>query len=537
MGKKIERLRSDVINQIAAGEVLENPASAVKELVENSIDAKSCRIQITIKGGGHHWIQIEDDGVGMCREDAIECLERHATSKIRQTEDLLKLSTMGFRGEALAAIASVSQMEIETSDGEESTLVRVDPGSSPEARVSVRNRGTTIDVRSLFYNVPARQKFQKSASSSASAVLRVIQTLALAHPDIAFSLISQEKEVFRVQEFSDWKLRAKEVLGDFAHEVKGQIGEYKIYGLIGSPQEAKGNRSCQYVFINKRPIFSPVVARAVQDGYSTRLIQGKYPSVLLFLELPPDEFDVNVHPQKRDVRFQDESKVYRLVERAVSQAFASEEMAGFSSALSFSPPPLPWEEAFPSKISREIEPVFQSFSFPEMPLLNRPILLIGSFALFEGHPLMLLDLKGAEARILFENIQKSTPDIQPLLLPLEIPLSLQESMDAEKLAGQLKTIGVEARFLGGRTLVIDALPVGVGVEDVTDFIKDFQMDRKIASMISRFCRSRKKVYSLEEAAQIDQRLKTSADPLYDPLGRLIRREIREEQVLQWFTQS
>lgn len=530
MVKRIELLPSDVINKIAAGEVLENPASAVKELVENSIDAEARTIDLEIKGGGQYWIRILDDGIGMNRADALDCLERHATSKIRKVEDLLKLSTMGFRGEALAAIASVSHMEIETCDGRETTKMQVEGGKVISLDVSARNRGTTIDVRSLFYNVPARLKFQKSISSSASGVLKTLQTLSLAHPEIAFSLTSQQEKVFKVAAEADWKMRAKDVLGEFAHEIRHEWGNYSIYGLIGAPNEAKGNRSGQYVFLNKRPIFSPIIAKAISAGYSTRLLEGKYPSVLLFLELPPDEFDVNVHPQKRDVRFQEESKVYQLVERAIAKAFAGAPEVSFASPLQFHPRSLPWDE----ELAQNVSPVVVQPEFPlPKPLRRKALALIGSFVLFEGE---LLDLKGAEARILLENLQKEKPDIQHLLLPFEIPLSSGEAIQGDKWTEELKTIGVEARFLGGKTLVVDALPVGVREEEVKDFLEGFKADRKLASLICRFCRSRKRIYTLEEAERIDLELKKCQDGSYDPLGRSLRKEMREEEVIKWFFQ-
>jgi DNA mismatch repair protein MutL len=533
MVKKIAVLRSDVINQIAAGEVLENPASAVKELVENAIDAGALRICVEIKGGGHQLIRVEDDGVGMGREDALGCLERHATSKIRQTDDLLYLSTMGFRGEALAAIASVSQMELLTMDGEESSRLEVEAGKVVTVEPCARNRGTTIDVRALFYNVPARQKFQKSVASSGALVLKTLQTIALAQPEISFTLVSQERVVFQVDAKSDWRERAKEVLGSFAHEVKGEKGGYIVRGLLGSPDGAKGNRSGQYVFLNKRPIFSPVIARAIKDGYSTRLPEGRHASVVLYLELPPDEFDVNVHPQKRDVRFQDESKVYRLVERAVAEAFGSSPELIFPSPLEFKETILPWDVE--PRTSESNLGDFQPPLFSSSLQTKKAAALIGSLALFEGDPCILLDLKGAEARLLFENMQRETPHVQTLLLPYELHLSVEEAREVFEWVNELKRLGVEARLLGNRLLAIDALPVGLEVDEMADFFSQWKAEKKIASMICRLCRSRKKIYSLEEAAFIEQKLSECKDSKYDPLGRVIRKEIREEQMIEWLS--
>ncbi|MBY0264646.1 MAG: DNA mismatch repair endonuclease MutL [Holosporales bacterium] len=529
MVKKVAILRADVINQIAAGEVLENPASAVKELIENSMDAGATRICVEIKGGGHQLVRVEDNGMGMGREDALGCLERHATSKIRETDDLLALGTMGFRGEALAAIASVSRMEIETSDGEETTSVRVEAGRVVSVNPCARNRGTTIDMRDLFYNVPARQKFQKSAASSASQVFRVMQMAALAWPEIAFTLKTQERETLCVEGEEPWRVRVEKVLGPYAHEVKrGELGR-RVYGLVGSPLEAKGNRSGQYVFVNRRPIFSPLISRAVKDAYATRVGEGKYPSFVLFLEMPGDEVDVNVHPQKRDVRFRDEGRVYRLVERAVSEAFGPVPGVHFSAPLAFQEQKLPWDIE-PVQMSRPVE-------FMQIPLLQeskkRPIALIGSLAFLEGPPFVLLDLKGAEARLLFENMHIKSFELQTLLVPLEIILSAEEASQGEHWADELKKLGIEARFLGGKTLAIDALPVGLEVEEVSDFFSDWKQERKVAGAICRVCRARKKSYSLQEAALIEQKLMQCADKVYDPLGRIIRKEVKEEQFIQW----
>jgi DNA mismatch repair protein MutL len=542
MIKKIELLLPEVINQIAAGEVLENPASAVKELVENSIDAEALRIAVEIKSGGHQLICVEDDGIGMNREDAVHCLQRHATSKLRQTDDLLTLTTMGFRGEALAAIASVSQLEIQTFNGQESTCVKVDTGRIVSIGPCARNRGTTIDIRSLFQNVPARQKFQKSAASSGAQVLRVLQTIALAHPNIAFSLQSQGRCVFQSESCLDWRVRAKEILGPLSFEVVQVLDSYAVHGLIGAPEEAKGNRSGQYMFLNQRPIFSPLISRAVKDGYATRLNEAKYPSFLLFLTLPPDEFDINVHPQKRDARFQNESKVYRLVERSISKMFESMTPQNFASPLQFSDPmPLPWDVQMERPLNLQCKQegdIRQKESQPSfiLPSVSRKaIALIGSFALFEGDYFSLLDLKGAEARIFFEEAEEKDSEKETLSWPIEIELSLEEAKTGEELSQSLKKVGVEARFLGGRMLAVDAAPRGLDESEVSDFVARFKIERKAAAAISRFCRSRKKKYSLEEAALIEQRLAKCKDKNYDPLGRMIAREIREEQLGQWIT--
>ncbi len=539
MVQKISLLPELVINQIAAGEVLEHPASAVKELIENALDAGATRIAIDIIGGGQQLIRIEDNGCGMSASDAMVCLQRHATSKIRETDDLLRLVTLGFRGEALAAIGSVSRLEMQTADGAESTRVVADGGKILTVEPCARNQGTTIDIRSLFYNVPARLKFQKSPRASSSQILKMVQTIALGYTEVSFTLRSDNQVVFQREGESEWQSRAREILGPLSHLVEAKIDTYRVEGLIGSPEEARGNRSCQYTFVNRRPVFSPLIARAVKDGYSTRIGESQYPAFLLFLDLPPEEFDINVHPQKRDIRFQNEGKIYRLIERGIRAAF---EQNISNASIDEVMPRLDWShligrertysmpfikpkesaparEPLPWSLQEEIQP-----SFIPPSRYRRAVAVVGSFLLLEGEGFYLLDLKGAEARILFE--ERGVKG-EPLCEPIEIELGSEEGT---KWALELQEIGVEARFLGGRFLAVDALPYGVEPVDLPDLLERFKADRKAASALCRFCRGRKKRYSLEEASLIEKKLGQCSDSLYDPLGRVIERKMEEEDL-------
>ncbi|HEY4255313.1 MAG TPA: DNA mismatch repair endonuclease MutL, partial [Chlamydiales bacterium] len=392
-----------VIDQIAAGEVLENPASAIKELLENALDAQAREIRVEIDGGGLQRLFVEDDGCGMDPADAALSIKRHATSKIRAAHDLQKLETMGFRGEALAAIASVSRLEIKTSNGDQATRVIVQGGEVAQIEVCARNKGTTIEAKNLFFNTPARLKFQKSTAACAAAVLKCVETVALAHPKVRFALYSNGKQTFHSHP-TDWKKRAEEILGSFAHEVHAA----GLRGLLGRPEEGKINRSGQFLFVNKRPIFSPLVSRAVKQGFGTRMEERLLPSFLLFLELPSDAVDVNVHPQKREVRFRDESKVFSWVQHAVEKALEIK-----STPL----PPLPWEftpssQAEPFSFIANDAPVSMhapSFSFSKR---AKPLALLGQFLLLEeSEGWILLDLRGAEARLLFEAMQSPKPMI------------------------------------------------------------------------------------------------------------------------------
>ena len=509
---KIAVLPDFVIDQIAAGEVLENPASAVKELLENSIDAESSEILIEIEGGGLQKILIEDDGSGMGREDGSLCLKRHATSKIRAVEDLDRLSTMGFRGEALAALASVSQLEIRTSNGNEAIRIA---GSAIEP--IARNRGTTIEARNLFYNAPARLKFQKSQSACAAAVLKTVQSVALSHPQVRFRLFSNGKLTFDVAA-SDWKTRAREVLGAFPHELQGT----SVRGLIGHPEEGKLNRSGQMIYVNRRPIQSPLISRAVKEGVGTRMQESLFPVFILFLEIASDLVDVNVHPQKREVRFREEGKVFSIVRNAVASAFQSIPIS--------EPTPLPWEF---THVPHTPQPLpFMVHDAPlHLPLETemRPKFLLGEFLLVEKISWSLIDLKGAEARILFEEMESPKPSIQPLMWPIEI-----QAKNPEELVELVKPLYIEARPLGKNRILIDALPASMEVSQVDEFLRLFGQERKLAAAITRTCRASAKRYTFDNASAIWRKLQGCKDKNYDPLGKKIVAEITEKELRRWF---
>ncbi len=507
-----------VVDQIAAGEVLEHPASAVKEMLENSLDAGARQINVEIEAGGLQRIQIEDDGCGMSRNDALICLKRHATSKIRSADDLQKLMTMGFRGEALAAIASVSQLELRTSNGKETTRLC---GSIVEP--CARNRGTTIEIRSLFSNTPARLKFQKSPSACAAAVLRTVQTISLAHPDVGFSLLSNGKLVFSCKA-TDWKRRAEEVLGPFAHEVKGP----GVRGLVGQPQEAKLNRSGQTLFVNQRPITSHLVSRAVKEAFGTRIGEALFPVFLLFIDVAPEEVDVNVHPQKKEVRFREEGKLYQVVRAAVEAVFAKEEPKIA---------PMPWEFTPATVMPFVIDDAPVISQEVVLPIVEKakPIALLGDFLLLEDRPWKLVDLRGAEARILFEEMEKPKPLMQPLLWPHEMQLGPGE--EAERLVELLSGIGIEARAMGKKRLAIDAVPVGLETAYLESFIQQYganKTERRLAASLTRICRASSRKFSLEEASAIWRRLQSCVDQKYDPLGRKIVVSLTEDQLAEFF---
>lgn len=337
MPSKIRVLSEHTINKIAAGEVIENPASVVKELVENSLDAGSTEICIEIKGGGRQLIRITDNGCGMNADDAILCLERHATSKIKEVEDIHSIYTMGFRGEAVPSIAAISKFTLLTCPSEpnsQGTLVIVDGGKLVQCSPAVRSPGTTIEVKSLFFNVPVRKKFQKSPAHDTNEILKIVSVIALGYPEIKFQLISDQKNLLLAhvspENSLDEKLhrRIDQVLGaDFfqaAYSLKEEKGDYRVEGVVGTPSYNRPNRTGQYLFINHRPVFSPFISYCVREGYGTTLPANRHPVYVLHLTIPGSLVDVNVHPQKKEVRLRQEHHIKEIITQGVKKALQQE---------------------------------------------------------------------------------------------------------------------------------------------------------------------------------------------------------------------
>ncbi len=324
---KIRVLSDHVANQIAAGEVVERPASVAKELVENSIDAGARRVEVEVEAGGRRLLRVSDDGEGMTRDDAVLAFERHATSKITSAEDLERVSTLGFRGEALASIASVARVELVTQrEGEaEGTRVLIEGGRMRDVSPAARPKGTTIGARDLFFNVPARRKFLRSEATESFHLTNLVTHYALAHPEISFALTNNGREVLRAAPAENLRERAYQIFGDDFIEsllavAGGDEGVARVSGFVSAPRARRTTRDAQYLFVNGRYVRDRLVARALTEGYRSVLPHGVYPSALLFLEVPPEEIDVNVHPAKTEVRFRRSSAVADAVRESVRAA-------------------------------------------------------------------------------------------------------------------------------------------------------------------------------------------------------------------------
>ena len=320
---KIVRLPIELANQIAAGEVVERPASVVKELVENAIDAGARRIKVAIELGGKSSIRVEDDGEGMSPEDARLSLARHATSKIRRAEDLAAIMTLGFRGEALPSIASVSHFTLRTrtAGAEAGTEIRVDAGiMAPPAEAGMPT-GTSVEVRDLFYNLPARRKFLKSDGGESAQVSRVVTQFALCYPEVGFTLTSGGRALLQTPPVTSLRDRLYQVYGDRTDLVEvHRGGDIVVTGFVAALAEQGPVRGPQHVFINRRIVKDRTIGHAIIDAYGEASIRERAPEVHLFLEMRPDALDVNVHPTKAEVRFREQSHVHEVVKRAVADA-------------------------------------------------------------------------------------------------------------------------------------------------------------------------------------------------------------------------
>jgi DNA mismatch repair protein MutL len=326
---KIKILPEILANQIAAGEVVERPASVVKELIENSLDAGAKRIKVEIESGGRRLMRVSDDGCGMSREDAITCFERHATSKIRTLEDLSRIQTLGFRGEALASIASVAKVELITKaeEDEVATRVLIEGGRLIDVNQAARPIGTTVTVRDLFFNTPARRKFMRAEATENYHLTAVLQHYALAYPEVSFVLINQGREVLNLAPAKNLKERIFQIFGAELVEnllpVEGG-NEFlaKVSGFISAPHERRSGRDYQFFFVNRRFVRDRILQSAVSEAFRSVLPQGTYPVAFVFLQVPYEEIDVNVHPAKIEVRFRRAEAVKETVTQVIRQSLS-----------------------------------------------------------------------------------------------------------------------------------------------------------------------------------------------------------------------
>jgi DNA mismatch repair protein MutL len=521
---RIRLLSEQVANQIAAGEVVERPASVVKELVENSLDAQASRLTVEIQAGGRSLIRVTDDGAGMSRDDALLCLERHATSKIERAEDLNCIATLGFRGEALPSIASVSRFSLTTrerdSDSPEGTQVIINGGKIVSVKACGSAPGASVEVRQLFFNLPARRKFLRAEETETGHIRHCLTLAALAWPSVAFGFIKDGRYAWQLaavhtkDKLAALGERWRALTGggenllpvDFsadlpavqeeeeARETPAAPSRFAVWGLMGAPGVSRATREDQHIFVNRRPVENRGVNFALLEGYHTALMKGRYPVCCLFLEVDPAEVDVNIHPAKREIKFHREKAVRQLLARAVRET-----LLRFHSPPAVqivSQPPLP--SRAPAPAASPAPPKSAPSAWPDLPklyqqppsllsvpisipapaappasshpsaLLTVPLRLVGVVGrlyvvLESDRGLVLLDQHAAHERILFEQMLRRLENngaapSQRLLLPETVELAARDAQFLREHLPALARMGVGLSEFGERTFLLDALP-------------------------------------------------------------------------------
>ena len=507
MKSKIKALPPALVAKIAAGEVVERPSSVAKELVENSLDAGARRIVLEMERGGKKLLRVSDDGSGMGREDSIAAFERHATSKISREEDLFNISTLGFRGEALAAISAVARVRLttRTSDEVEATEVRADGGRVRDARAASRSPGTTVEVADIFHNVPARRKFLSSDESEQDHIMAVMTAYSLARPDVGFRVVADGKETLGLHPAESLAERVagvygvqlfRELLPVLAHcrELPHSYDEYPlekcvVRGFISRPALTKGRPSHLHFFLNGRWFSDKLLLQAVLDAYGELLPRGRYPAGVLELEMNPALVDVNVHPAKSVVRFADEKRVFGAVLEAVRDALstAAAQPHGVPGRplepLPFRPKTTPRVEAkavqktiYGIEAARPAPPPEPEKGLPEVTILGQAhnLYILGQTR--EG--LVIIDQHAAAERINYERLRDEYSGgklkSQTLLSPRTLELAGREKRAFESGSGTVQRLGYVVEDFGGRSCVVKAVPVvggqALGPESLRDVL-------------------------------------------------------------------
>jgi DNA mismatch repair protein MutL len=514
---KISLLPSDLANQIAAGEVVERPASVAKELIENAIDAGARRIQVYIELGGKRLVRVEDDGDGMGPEDARLCLERHATSKISRSDDLAAIRTLGFRGEALPSIASVSHFVLRSRLRGDiaGTEIRVNGGAVASVQETGCPEGTSIEVGDLFYNLPARRKFLKSDTGEATQVSRIVTQFALGYPEIGFTATSGPRTLFQWPPVANLDARIFQIYGERSDlvPVGKTLSGCSIKGYVAALTDQGPTRGTQNVFVNRRIVKDRTIAHAIIDAYSSASIKERSPEVHLFIEIPADRVDVNVHPTKAEVRFRDQSFIHEAVKHAVADAIGRGAvpelqllpnsyrdsaatpqsipgvLTGGSYPSRWNPAPAPTAEQVRAAMSALAVDGGGPESRDEVAVSTespvKPMMALGQFRdtfiiAVDADGIAIIDQHVAHERVLFERVMERLSsgrlESQRLLEPLLVELSPEGRQALLSHAGDLDRLGFGVEEFGGDTVRLTAVPALLGRDDTVTAIRALAED-------------------------------------------------------------
>ncbi|MBI1305107.1 MAG: DNA mismatch repair endonuclease MutL [Bacteroidetes bacterium] len=600
----IRLLPESIANQIAAGEVVQRPASVVKELLENSLDAGATSITLIFKDGGQTLIQVIDNGKGMSDTDARMCWERHATSKIKEAQDLFALSTYGFRGEALASIASVSQVELKTRSDEDSlgNRIVIEAGEVKKQEPVQFNRGTSISVKNLFFNIPVRRNFLKSITVESRYIIEEFQRCALARPDVEMILVNGNSEVYKLEP-TDLRQRIEDVLAKSKSGKLISIEEdteiVKLHGFVGSPERARKTRGDQYLFVNGRYIRDAYFHHAISQPFDGLIESDFHPMYVIFMEMDPARIDVNVHPTKTEVKFEDGRHIYAIIKSVVQKALSKyhqtpviETIPGIFQTESFvnrlpdtgkvfsnNPTPVsPGYSPFEQNRKREKQPThwerlyepfrdnpapeFQSREEPK-PLIQKEDVRIGKSFQFNytylaaeiNGSLYLVHQQRAHERVLYEKYlgqlkQGKTPS-QQLLFPRTIELPAADYHLIMDLSDELEQLGFDISSFGKNTVIVNGTPADIKkgeeremLEGILDSFKmneqSLHLDKRenLARALARnACMPNKSPLSEESINSLLQSLFQCNHPGHTPSGRVVLNAFEPEQLEAMFKKS
>ncbi|GAC1572071.1 MAG: DNA mismatch repair endonuclease MutL [Candidatus Elarobacter sp.] len=553
----IRLLDPDTIGQIAAGEVIERPLSVVKELVENALDADATRIAVRVRGGGLVEIEVADDGVGISPEQLALAVTRHATSKLDDASGLTRVDTLGFRGEGLASIASVARLTIvsRTAGADIATAIEAYAESAGDLRPQAGPPGTRVIVRDLFANVPVRREYLRSASAEFARIAGWLSTLALAYPLVGFTLEHDGKATFAFPPGDDLAPRLRHVFGTPASAMvplRGDDAHVGVSGWVSSPGDDRADRRSQILFVNGRLLRSTLVSGAWSAAYRTFAMVGRHPYGVLYLSVPSDEVDPNVHPTKTDVRLRHGDRVVGVVKDTITGALRRGAMERLERSISFAPPsarpaassPVDWADSFvPAAPDGGADP---SRAVRVLAQVNRTFILAS-----DGDAVVLIDQHAAHERIVFEQLSanaRAHASAEPLLLPYTFEVRPDEADRLEATLDALAASGLHLERFGERAYRVSATParlVHAGrtrpfdvrdfVECLNDDVRGLDADQRVwASLACHSVVTANETLAFAEMVTLVERLQRCENPMHCPHGRPTIVRLEAEQIARLF---
>jgi DNA mismatch repair protein MutL len=562
----IRRLPEKVFQKIAAGEVIERPSSVVKELVENSLDAGSTSIKIELAGGGKTLIRVTDNGMGMNPSDAEICFDSHTTSKIREAEDLNRIRTLGFRGEALSSISAVSKVVLKSSEGKKERGISIE--RQGEKLLSVKEtafpKGTSIEVRDLFFNLPVRRKFLASERAELSRIVTYVTTIALAYSEVRFSLKHGERSLFSYSPVSSLRERIYQVYGKDRLEdllpLEAEKGSFRLAGYASIPPSGRKDRRYQIFWLNSRPVKDKSLQAAVNQAYSAFLEKGRFPEAYIFLEVPPSEVDVNIHPTKAEVRFLDPKRIFPFVYRTVQEALLKEmgvkevQASGDRKKISYSRPSH-GDTSFYSDAGSERHPYARELFVPWGQEEKSGPQVLGQYLYFyiiavDEKGLLVIDQHNAHERVLFEEY-KALDSQQGLprkmsIAPKIIEFSPSQELNFKENSGVLEEAGFSVDPMGGRSYALKEYPDIFKLEEAEEvflsLLEDMdeqgeargeiksQKDKILATLACKSAIKAGNPLSMDKMTYLVESLFKTSNPGVCPHGRPITLRISRSEI-------